>query len=263
MSLRSSCYRTVLAVPHVVIISVLSVWAAAAADRAALWNIVHDQCVVAARSGTDPAPCAFVETYMGSEDGYAVLKDLVGDEQFLLIPTKRMSGIEAPELVAPHAPNYWQAAWEARRFVNLKLQRNLPRTLIAMAVNSLANRTQDQLHIHIDCAQPEVISLLAKHGDEIGEEWRTLSFTLVGRYFVARRVSSPDLEDIDPFKLLYSFISEAREDMSKETLVVIGATFSDHSDGFVLLSEKATTVPRSGHGEDLLDHTCAARDDAR
>jgi CDP-diacylglycerol pyrophosphatase len=236
---------------------------ALADGRATLWDIVHDQCLVAARNDTDPAPCTYVETYMGAARGYAVLKDLVGEAQFLLIPTKRLSGIESPPLVAPDAPNYWQAAWEARRYLNQKLGRTLPRNAIGMAVNSSARRSQDQLHIHIDCVKPEVIKALAEHADEIGEQWRTTPFRLIGRYFIARRLGSPDLEDVNPFRLLYSSSAGAAADMGHETLIVIGATFSNHREGFVLLSEKATTIKGSGHGEDLLDHTCAVGNGAR
>jgi len=243
----------------------LSLWGCPAStdERATLWSIVHDQCLVAARNETNPAPCSYVETYMGTAKGYAVLKDIVGDAQFLLIPTKRLSGIESPDLVAPDAPNYWQAAWEARRYLNLKLERTLPRNAIGMAVNSSAKRSQDQLHIHIDCVRPEVVRALAEHADDIGEQWRTTPFRLIGRYFIARRVSSPDLEDVNPFRLLYSSSADAAADMGHETLIVVGATFSNHREGFVLLSEKATTIKGSGHGEDLLDHTCAVRNGAR
>jgi CDP-diacylglycerol pyrophosphatase len=247
---------------HVATLLSLWAWPALADGRATLWDIVHDQCLVTARNDPNPAPCSYVETYMGVAKGYAVLKDLVGDAQFLLIPTKRVPGIESPDIVASDAPNYWQAAWEARRYLNQKLQRSLPRNAIGMAVNSSAKRGQDQLHIHIDCVQPEVMKALAAHADDIGEKWHTIPFTLMGRHFVARQVNSPDLEDVNPFRLLYSSSAEAAADMAHETLIVIGATFNNRREGFVLLSEKATTVKGSGHGEDLLDHACAVRNSA-
>jgi CDP-diacylglycerol pyrophosphatase len=53
--------------------------------------------------------------------GFAVLKDINGIAQYLLIPTARVGGIESPDLLTPGSPNYWRAAWEARRFVEAKL----------------------------------------------------------------------------------------------------------------------------------------------
>src|SRR5258707_15471950 len=86
-----------------------------AADPDALWKIVHDRCVPNEEKTGLPAPCTAVDLAGGEGRGTAVLKDLVGVAQFLLIPTSRLGGIESPELLAPDAPNYWVPAWQARR----------------------------------------------------------------------------------------------------------------------------------------------------
>jgi len=57
----------------------------AAADPNALWTIVNGECVPDQQRSADPAPCAQVDV-----GGYAVLKDLVGKTQFLLIPTQEV-----------------------------------------------------------------------------------------------------------------------------------------------------------------------------
>jgi CDP-diacylglycerol pyrophosphatase len=119
---------------------------AAAAHPDALWTIVDGQCVPDQRNNGDPAPCALVDL----ESGYAVLKDLVGNTQFLLIPTVRIGGIESPQILAPHAPNYFADAWRARSFVEQRAGRALPRDWLSLAINSAAARSQNQLHIHID-----------------------------------------------------------------------------------------------------------------
>src|SRR5689334_7751395 len=71
------------------------------ADPNALWTIVHDQCVPHQEAGGDPAPCAQVDLGAREQHGYAVLKDLVGATQFLLIPTDPVSGIESTALLRP------------------------------------------------------------------------------------------------------------------------------------------------------------------
>jgi CDP-diacylglycerol pyrophosphatase len=241
----------------------LTVFAAVgwAADRSDLWEIVHDHCIVGATKNGDPAPCRYINLSMGERNGYAVLKDINGATQFLLIPTRRLAGIESPEIVARDGPNYWQAAWEAQKYITLQLGRSLPRGAIGLAVNASSNRTQDQLHIHIDCVQPAIMDELSLHSKDIQEAWTDLQFELLPhRHFVARRVEGADLQGVNPFDLLYSRSEAVSSDMGHQTLIVIGATFAARGEGFILLTETADwTIKGSGHGEDLLDHGCTIR----
>src|SRR5580700_1332971 len=75
---------------------------AAHADPRALWKIISEKCVPNEREYGQPAPCSVVDL----AKGYVVLKDLVGDTQYLLMPTVQVSGIEDPAVLAPNAPNY-------------------------------------------------------------------------------------------------------------------------------------------------------------
>ena len=104
----------------------------ASADADALWYIVSEQCVPDQQQFHSPKPCELVDLAAG----YVVLKDRVGDTQFLLMPTARISGIESPAILAPDAPNYWDAAWQARHFVDERAHRELPREAISLAINS-------------------------------------------------------------------------------------------------------------------------------
>jgi len=96
---------------------------ARASNPDALWQIVHNSCEPAARGADVPQKCIDVD----ASHGFAVLKDLNGIAQYLLIPTARVGGIESPDLLSPDSPNYWRAAWQARRFVEAKLGEELPR----------------------------------------------------------------------------------------------------------------------------------------
>jgi CDP-diacylglycerol pyrophosphatase len=244
----------------VALVATLALAAAAAtqaADRLALWRIVHDQCVPDEKANGSPAPCETVDISGGEDNGVAILKDLVGVAQFLAIPTRRIAGIESPEILAPSAPNYWRAAWAARGAMERRLARPLSRDMIGMAINSALARSQDQLHIHIDCLAPEVREALAAHGGELTQDWRRLPFELKGRRYVARRLDSSDLAGADPFRLLAEGDQGAASDMAMETLVVAGANLPGQ-EGFVLLADRADpSVGDSAHGEDLLDHSCA------
>jgi CDP-diacylglycerol pyrophosphatase len=228
------------------------------AERSALWHVVHDLCVVDQLNNGSPAPCEYVNLADGDRNGYAILKDLRGATQYLLIPTRRISGIESPDLLAADAPNYWRVAWEARSYVSRRAGIDLPRETVGMAINSATARSQDQLHIHIDCIRPDVRDGIGRHGTAFGKTWAALPFDLDGRDYVSRRVDSPDLDGVDPFRLLAEGVKAARHDMAAETLVVIGATFDGGRPGFVVLAGHAdSTRDDSAHGEDLLDHTCS------
>lgn len=219
----------------------------------ALWHVVHDLCVTDSRLTGLPAPCLAVSR----RGGYAVLKDLVGRTQVLLIPTARVEGIESPKLLADRAPNYWQAAWKARRFFERQVGGPVGREDIGMAINSAYGRSQDQLHIHIDCVRSDVKVALAAHEDEIGESWSAFPPVLAGARYMARRLEGPELGDRDPFKLLASDRA-ARADMGAWTLAVIGARLEGGRPGFILLAAQGGVAANpEGASEGLLDHSCA------
>ncbi len=228
--------------------------APARADPDALWKIVHDQCVPSEQSAGDPAPCAVVDL----AGGYAILKDRRGATQFLVIPTVKIAGIESPEILAPSAPNYWRAAWDARRLVEQRAGVSIPRDDIGMVVNSAYGRSQNQLHIHVDCIRPDVIEALRAAAPEIESQWKPLDAELAGHHYHALRLDGADLGDRNPFKILAAGDAEAAGDMGRETLAVMGATLSDGRSGFFLLSDRADVVSMDvASSESLLDHDCA------
>lgn len=215
----------------------------------ALWRVVHGLCVSDARLTGQPAPCLAVDR----AGGFAVVPDPGRRTQVLLVPTTRLAGIESRALLAPGSPNYWQAAWDARRFVEQRAGRRVARDEIAMAINSIDSRSQNQLHIHVDCIRPDVRKALAAHGSRIGPGWAPLTIPLAGERYRARRLSGADLGRRNPFAILAADARGARSPMAHETLVVAGATGSGSKPGFILLARGG------GHafGEELLDHQCA------
>ena len=76
-----------------------------------LWHIVHDQCTPDQQQSGRPAPCIEVSLAQGGVDrGYAVLRDKHGAEQYLVMPTIEITGIEDVRLLSPGAPNYFADA---------------------------------------------------------------------------------------------------------------------------------------------------------
>ena len=222
------------------------------ADPNALWTIVHDQCVPDQEANSDPGPCALVELTSGERRGYAVLKDLVGATQFLLIPTDRISGIESPTLLEPDAPNYFAAAWDASGFVDARAGVDIPRDWMSLAVNSAAARTQDQLHIHIDCVRADVREAVSRRIAEVGSEWAPFGERLRGHPYVAMAVEDETLDGANPVQLL----AKRSNDMGLETLVVVGTYLANGKPGFILLASQADPATGNpGAGEELQDHT--------
>lgn len=218
--------------------------APAHADPDALWKIVDQQCVPDQVQNRDAAPCAEVELSDGVQNGYAVLKDLQGAHQYLLIPTAPITGLEDPVLRNPLVPNYFAAAWRSRSFTEAAAGGALPRQWIALAVNSAAARSQDQLHIHIDCVRADVRQGLDSAAAAIGPSWSLLPVDLAGDRYQARAVDS--LETNNPVQLA------ADGDLFRTTLVVVGAGPGDDS-GFILLRRFIADGEMAG-GEELQDH---------
>jgi CDP-diacylglycerol pyrophosphatase len=227
-------------------------------DPGALWRIVHDRCVPNELQHGRPAPCTAVDLRDGVARGYVLLKDLRGKTQYLLIPTARVTGIEDPQLLLPSAPNYFADAWRERSYTERAAGRALPRDALSLAVNSRYARSQNQLHIHIDCIRPEVRALLRRQMAAIGGRWARLPRRLAGRRYWAMRIVGAELGDADPFKLLAAGRPGARAAMGTHTLVVAGARFTDGPPGFILLDDRADLARgnRAG-GERLQDHSCA------
>jgi CDP-diacylglycerol pyrophosphatase len=218
----------------------------------ALWKIVHDSCVPDQQQHNNPAPCALVDL----DWGYALLKDRNGPYQYLLIPTTRVSGVEDPAAVAADAPHWWLAAWQARSLVEHAAGRSLPREEVSLAINSRYGRSQNQLHIHIDCLKPAVQAALKLHLSEIGAHWAPLSVPLAGHHYQAMRLSETRFEVENPLHLAMDAADGSS--MARQTLVVAGATFDNGSPGFILLDDRAELWTLDfAHGEELQDHACS------
>ncbi len=220
-------------------------------DPEVLWKIVHGKCAPDEATKRDPSPCLAVDLSRGD----AVLKDRNGATQVLVIPTERATGIESRVVLGPAGVRYIQDAWRAHRFVEKLAGRPIPRDDLGLAVNSMDGRTQNQLHIHVDCLRADVKAALATASPSLGDAWTTLP--LAGHAYRARRLSADDLGRLNLFRLIAASDPAARANMGLETMVVAAATFPGGVPGFVLLNDRSD--PEAGDyasGEELQDHTC-------
>jgi CDP-diacylglycerol pyrophosphatase len=212
------------------------------ANRDALREIVQDECVVHWQQQHSAAPCERVA------DSYAVLADRKGGAHFLLIPTRTVTGIESPEVLEPDAPNYFAAAWQARDRVAAVVGHAVPRTAVGLALNPKHARSQDQMHIHIECLRADVARSLQTASAGITAAWSPIE--VAGWHFDALRIMGEDLGPSNPLRLLADRSPAAAVPLEDYSLVVAGMQFKE-GPGFAVLA--GTALP----GELLLDSSCA------
>ncbi len=215
-------------------------------------------CLVTERALHLPFPCLAVDQPAGGDGGYAVIRPPLARSEILLVPTAPIIGIESPALLAADAAPFFQDAWSARHFVVSSLPRDPGWAGLGMAVNSRPSRSQDRLHIHVDCLQPSVMAALSRYGQRIGERWTRFPVPLAGGRYWARQASVAAFERMNPVAEMRAGVPVARRSMAEMTLVVAGIERTGGKPAFMLLA--ADTRARGGAwsvGEDLLDHTCS------
>jgi CDP-diacylglycerol pyrophosphatase len=217
--------------------------APAAADqsepRSVLWPIVQ-YCMAPRHDAGEPA-CFLTDP----AHGYALLKDIRGPTQVLLVATDRRWGMEDPRVEAPEAPNYLAAAWAARLCVSRLAGRQIPDGEISLAINSMRGRSDGQFHIHIDRLRPEV---QAKLRPGISE----LEFS--GHRYAVRHIGS-----LKGVNLFAAEAARADAPIGEETMVVAG----DPRGGFYVLTDHATGTDRASGEELQVEHQRLSPDQLR
>jgi CDP-diacylglycerol pyrophosphatase len=169
------------------------------------------------------------------------------NHNYLLVPTRRVKGIECPYIWSAGAPNYWKIAWDQAQPGGAGAVTGT----VGLGINSAPDRGQDQLHIHMAQILSGVESQLntaSITGDP--SSWATSVVSVVGlqaghqdpRYYRALRVKN--LEQ-NLFALLRDNVPAAARDMSVQMLVV---TARDAGGFYVLNSDPDLTGPVHGIG---------------
>ena len=243
------------AIALVVVALVIFGWPASADERDLLWRVVQTCIANHALTGAS-FPCLDVETAGGRMAGYAVLRAPLEKTHIIVTPTVRTIGIEAERLRAPDAPNYFHDAWIARRFVTDPLPRKPGRSDLAMAVNSRLGRSQDQLHIHVNCLKPDVRRALALRKTGSAAWTRMIVLPHAPPYW-ALDVQSEDLGEFNIFAMVAAGLKVMPDEMDDITIVVAGAEPVRGKPGFTILArQRQSGTFDEAHGEALLDHAC-------
>ena len=215
-------------------------------DRGALWQVVRKLCLPMHAALGVALPCLAVD----EERGFVVIRAPGDATRIIVVPTVRTEGIESPSLLRDDAPNFWAYAWGEREWVASAAPRPLGWDDIGMAINSRPARTQDQMHIHVDCIDARLKKALA--GAKLStQRWSLLSLKPWGSYRV-KRLPESGLER-SVFLTVAKEVPGARTSMGLQTIAVAGVTGAKGERGFALLAKGA-----GGSAEELLDHQCRA-----
>ncbi len=201
----------------------------------ALWRIVR-HCGV----DSDHNPCAVYR----AKDGYAILKAREGRGQYLLIPTQPLRGIESAYLLRSDSPPYLAQAWGYRQLVAQAYGWPIADARLSLAINSRRARSQEQLHIHIDCVRKDVWQQVTHLPQEQPAGELRLSRHMY-HWWRIPTLSSP------LWRIGFILPQGADEtERGRYGLVVIAV-----QGGFILLRSRAAGM-MWGYAEELQDHQC-------
>jgi CDP-diacylglycerol pyrophosphatase len=228
--------KTVRILAVVAVVTVSAGFAAYAMElhRMVLWQVVR-ACVADYKLTGTPFPCLEVDLTGGEERGTVVLRPPLLEDT-VLAPTRRITGIEDTFLRSPEAPNYFDAAWRARTFLDGPDGQAPEREAIALFVNSAIVRTQDQLHIHVGCLFPYARRTLAAAAPEVPMgEWAQIGPVVPHTMFWGYRIPGTDLGSVNPFRLAAEVVAGKTKDPGDLTVVVVGVRV-EGDDQFLILA---------------------------
>lgn len=215
---------------------------------------VVEGCVLAQRFALT-FPCLRVGAKGRGATPYVVLRVPGSRTHLLVMPAEAIPGLEDPRLQAAPYGSLWAEALATRPLVSEGAGFAIPDALIGLAVNADRVRSQDQLHIHVECIRPRYLQSIRAQAAGLGRDGATKSLIVAGEYFVARRIGREDVEQGNLFALLASE-SPASAGLSGLGALLVSDEASPQSsgadDGMLLLA-----APRQERTvEKLLDHGC-------
>jgi CDP-diacylglycerol pyrophosphatase len=229
--------KTIWVLSVVVVLTASAAFAAYAMQlhRTALWQIVR-ACVANTKLTGSPFPCLEVNLAGGEELGDVVVRPPLSDDT-ILSPTRRIPGVEDPFLQSPEAPNYFDAAWRARTFLKDADGQAPERDAIALFVNSAAQRTQDQLHIHMGCLVPYARRTLAAAAPKVPMgAWAQIGPVVPHTMFWAYRIPGTELANVNPFRLAAEELAGKTRGPGDLTVAVAGMRVAGDDEFLILAS---------------------------
>lgn len=182
------------------------------------------------------------------KDQYVIIKDnsVRKPQSYLIIPTKRVTGIEDSLIAQPPVLEFWQYGWAQSRTYP-----GYPPADTAMAINSAHSRTQNQLHIHISCVRPAVRTALDQAEiDFFPAKPVTLRLPPHDNLYRAIRVTGLSGEQ-SPF-VVFQDDPGVKDHMADQSIAVVGSATA----GQYFVLDTRVDGGNTAHAEELLDQTC-------
>jgi len=231
----------------------------AALEGSELWSVVN-YCRAQNSAIGLPFPCLSVQPERDGQGGYVLLRSPHLKSEILLVPTERLTGVEDPGAASAAAAVYWREAWDVRRLIGERLRRQIDPGNIALAVNAKVGRTQEQLHIHIDCVRAEVEANMSAHGPATGTGWMRLR-DFRGMPLWARWIGEDDLGVLNPVQAVADGVPGAKANLDLFGVAVVSARSDGASKGAYLIAVRSD-ARRAMSAEALLDHRCRGNVDS-
>ena len=213
-----------------------------------LWEVVKKYCVET--KTPDHVQC------LTENKNFVVFKSNQIPPHYLLIPTLTVTGIESPEMWRSGYPAYFSEAWR-QRYIAAAQFGNKPEQ-VGIAINSACNRSQNQLHVHMNCIKPSVTQELENIKWKINEKkWIKIKINSQQNYY-AKRMPGADI----PNNLMQDFLKSypsAAHHPDRQSFFATSMHYGSLGERAVVLrSEYRKTNPSRypGHAEDLLT-SCA------
>lgn len=225
---------------------VASLVAGLAFQRMMLWAFVNVCSVDQAWLGT-PLPCLAIED-AGHGLRVAVVRPPAARKHLLVVPLTRIEGLEDDSFSGETAAAIVTAAWRERARL-VPAGQAVPWTGFGLAINSLGKRTQDQLHVHVDCLTAEARAALGAAASAPRAGWSSFH---EGRIWW--KTIRPDELATWPLATWLADLPIARAAPLWLNLGLAGIIDPDGRPAWALLASRSRSL------EATLDPGCSARD---
>jgi len=219
--------------------------------RDGLWRNVQQRCL-GSTAAAHP-DCAQVDR----SQGLVLYKDAIGKSHYLVIPARTMTGIDDARAWDGAGANPWAFGWAARGIVGRSLGKAVPDDMLGLAINSRASRSQDQLHIHLDCISSAARAVVNGAAGPIGTGWTTLRLEDKPVRAIFVPASAPVLA-VDPFQLVRDGTKGGAAAAPPDRgIFVTYVRERQGGAGFVVIDQPVDSAAGSnGHASDFLDRRC-------
>jgi CDP-diacylglycerol pyrophosphatase len=177
-----------------------------------------------------------------------------GAIHFLLLPLQPISGIESQQLFSASAIDYLALGWQERQIVSHAYGRPVPDNALAISINSVSGRSQNQLHLHLSCLRQDIRVLLQQWSKSASANgWQPIR--LRQHDYLARILSLPQIKQKNLLQRIADEIPNFRTNSGE-----YGVALTRLPDGrmVLLVVRRALWKMNFAHPEELQDNQCSA-----